>query len=183
MKKENLLRIAAVAVLIAAAVLWFLRDDLGSLLPYTARRPAGIPVLSEYDLRYGDGPGAVSGKLGSSLGEREDLEGGVSVYACPAVVLDRPAELSLFFYHNRSLSSVDITINVDSPEAAEALRVQAEARLREAYREYGNFICGKVQNSADGKRQSLALDYGATGVFYTMHSFPDRLSIRCEDLR
>lgn len=183
MKRQRLLRIAAAAILVAAGVLWFLRDDLDSLLPYTARRPAEIPVLSEYGLRYGASPGAVSGRLGSSLGEREDLEGGVSVYACPAVVLGRPAELSLFFYRNRSLSSVDITIPTDSQEAADTLRAQAEARLREAYREYRNFLCGRVQDSADGKRQSLALDYGAAGVFYTMHSFPDRLSIRCEDLQ
>jgi len=183
MKKKNLLRIAAAAILVAAAVLWALRNDLNFLLPYTARRPAEIPVLSEYGLRYGDSPGAAAGKLGLSLGEQEELEGGVSVYACPAVVLGRPAELSLYFYHNRSLSSVDITISADSPEAADALRAQAEDRLREAYREYGNFICGKVQDSADGKRQSLALDYGAEGVFYTMQSFPDRLTIRCEDLR
>ena len=183
MKRERLLRIAAAAILVAAAVLWFLRDDLDSLLPYTARRPAEIPVLSEYGLCYGDSPGTAAGKLGSSLGEREDLEGGVSVYPCPAVVLDKHAELSLFFHHNRSLNSVDITINVDSPEAADALRLQAETRLREAYREYGNFICGKVQDSADGKRQSMALDYGAEGIFYTLQSFPDRLTIRCEDLR
>ena len=183
MKKVKLLGVVAVIILAAAALLFFRRGDLDPFLPYSVRRPAEIPVLSEYALCYGDSPGAASGKLGLALGEKEDTEGDTSVYACPAVVLGKPAELLLYFYRDRSLSLVDITIPADSPEAADALRAQAEARIQEAYRTYGNFIPGRVRETGDGTRQSLALDYGEQGVFYTLQAFPDRLSILCEDLR
>lgn len=183
MKKEKFLGVVAVIILAAAALLFFRRGDLDSLLPYSVRRPAEIPVLSEYALCYGDSPGAVSGKLGIPLGEKEDTEGDTSVYACPAVVLGKPAQLLLYFFRDRSLSLVDIIIPADSPETADALRAQAEARIQEAYRTYGNFIHGRVRETGDGQRQSLALDYGEQGVFYTLQAFPDRLSILCEDLR
>lgn len=143
-----------------------------------------IPILSNYNIYYGETPTEVSRKLEVSANSKEKLQyANETVYNYDTVILGRPSKLVCYFLYGKYLFEADVYISSEDATQTRELFSQAREQIEKEYANNDNFTCGKVTGIENGLlRQTFDVNNGATGIDYTIEIQESCLSISCRKI-
>ncbi len=169
MTKKATIFTIAVAIIICVLVVI-------TCLSYFHQKSSGnIPLLNEYQLKYGSSPSYVKKQLGEALKIIQNVcDTNQAAYEYSAEVLNHKASMTCYFVDDCELIQVDIKWTLDSSDMAKDLCAKAETILIEAYASEDDYFYNSAENYV-----SLGKNNGATGVFYKITVEENILFISC----
>ena len=137
---------------------------------------AAIPLLD--GLRFGSTPKQVTRQLGESFEISHDAAGtGKTVYRYKTAVFGHEAVVTCYFLNNRRLTETSITWNTNNAD----LYNQIYTCLYDYYSGNKYFFEEDTQMIDTQSKIFMGLDRGATGLYYTIISTTEFLTVQCVD--
>ena len=173
MNRKTIIIIIITAVCICTVAIW--------LLTLYHKSDMNIPILSEYQLKYGIPPSYIKEKLGEAIKVIPNVcDTNQTAYEYNAEILNHKANMTCYFIEDQELIRVNIEWTLDSIDMAKELCSEAEAILVEAYSSENDYFYNRDKNS-DGDTYSVSLgkNNGATGIFYEIAGEENTLIISC----
>lgn len=147
-------------------------DDLFFFADAQRGRKYAIPLFENDPVHFGDSPQTITQTIGREPFDREESTVSPETWEYYRVqILDTDAILSCTYWNSWNLSQltqVSFRLEADSPEQAEALFVQAQRMLEETYQNDAEYFIDEPETRDGVLRQSLGLNWGATGIFCSL---------------
>lgn len=177
MKKWKIL-LAVLLVCVLGAVLYYCFIWPA---PLSEQARADIPLVSQDGVRFGSSARKVAAAFGAPLETEKDSETSRTYRTYRADMLDRSADVRCGFA-GWSLIEMDIRWELASPEEARALFGRVTDTIAERYRDDPEYFVREEEPYSDAElRVVMGLEYGATGIYYTIELADSTLSVRCFD--
>ena len=149
--------------------------------PLSEQARADIPLVSQDGVRFGSSARTVAAAFGAPLETEKDSETGRTYRTYRADMLDRSADVRCGFA-GWSLIEMDIRWELASPEEARALFGRVTDTIAERYRDDPEYFVREEEPNTDAAlRVVMGLEYGATGIYYTIELTDSTLSVKCFD--
>ena len=144
---------------------------------------AEIPLTARDGVRFGSSARKVAAAYGEPLETEKNSETGRTWKTYRADILDSSAEIDCgFITINGWLVEMNIRWELASPEEARALFGRVTDTIAEWYRDDPEYFFREEEAYPDTDlRVVMGLEYGATGIYYTIELMDSTLSVRCFD--
>lgn len=157
---------------------------------YNLRR---IPVTQKYEIPFfkpdhvyfGDPPRKAIPNIAGETVERTDLSRitNKTVYSFDTVVLGTKAQTGCYFSDDSYLTEIHFVFPMMERKETRKLFDGVVAIIQNEYQNDPAFFCGEIEQTNENTYDiSLGLNFGATGIFYTVSVEDNKLFITCIDL-
>ena len=177
-----LLAVAAVAIVLLLSYIVLSNYYNINRIPITPRY--AVPFFERDHVCFGDPPKKVIPDIPGTAVERRPLVvTNQTLYAYKTTVMGTEAQVCCFFLNDHSLTNLTFLFSEMEGEQTKALFDRAVQILQDEYRDDPNYFCGDlIIHDESNYRIDLGLNFGATGIFYTVDVSDNILSITCDDL-
>ena len=151
--------------------------------PFTDQMRAEIPLTAQDGVRFGSSARKVAAAYGAPVETEKNTDTGRTYRSYRADILDSSAEIDCgFITINGWLVEMDIRWELASPEEARALFGRVTDTIAERYLDDPNYFFREEEVYPDADlRVVMGLEYGATGIYYTIELTDSTLRVICFD--
>lgn len=184
-RRRTLIALLAVAVVAIVLLLSFIIISGYyniNRIPITPRY--AVPFFEQDHVCFGDPPETVIPDVpGTSVQRRPLVVTNQTLYSYKTTVMGTEAQVCCFFLNDHSLTSITFLFSEMEEAQTKAVFDRAVQILQDEYRDDPKYSCGElIVRDENNYRISLGLNFGATGIFYTVDVSDNILSITCDDL-
>ena len=176
MKKWRIL----LAILIVCVLGAFLYYGFIWPAPFSEHARAEIPLVSQDGVRFGSSGRAVSAAFGAPVETEKNSDTGRTWRTYRAVILGSSADIRCGFAAGR-LVEMDIRWELASAEDAQILCKSVADMIQERCGRENGFWCEEAEEPNGDRSVKMGVDYGATGIYYTIELSDSTLSVTCFD--
>ena len=148
--------------------------------PFTDQMRAEIPLTAQDGVRFGSSARAVAAAYGKPVETEKDTDSGRTHRSYRADILDSSADIRCGFAAGRLVEMV-IRWELASAEDAQILCKSVEDMIQERCGRENGFWCEEAEEPNGDRSVKMGIDYGATGIYYTIKLSDSTLSVTCFD--
>ncbi len=141
-----------------------------------------IPIVSQEGIRFGSPARKVDSAFGAPLETVKNVcDTADTLKTYRTVILGNSADVTCYFTVRNRLWDMDIRWELASAAEARALCQTVEDMITECYGRESGFWCEEAEEPNGDRSVTMGVEYGATGICFSIERTDATLSVSCLD--